>query len=33
VPMPGDAIALRVLTAPTTELAAELSVPDPDVGG
>ncbi|KQQ52326.1 GNAT family N-acetyltransferase [Plantibacter sp. Leaf314] len=33
VPMPGDAIALRVLTAPTAELAARLSVPDPEVGG
>lgn len=33
VPMPGDAIALRVLTAPTAELAARLSVPDPEAGG
>jgi len=32
VPMPGDAIALRVLTAPTAELALRLSVPDPNVG-
>ncbi len=33
VPMPGDAIALRVLSAPTAELASRLSVPDPEVGG
>lgn len=33
VPMPGDAIALRVLSAPTAESAARLSIPDPEVAG